>query len=72
MLTRKPLPKETKIVTEMRNKLRDQVKEDTGAAHKILKVGDSKRDESIDAVEHAAWAGICLAVLNLDEAITKE
>jgi hypothetical protein len=35
-------------------------------------VGESKRDEKIDAVEHAAWMSVCLAILNLDEAVTRE
>ena len=30
------------------------------------------RDERLDAVEHAAWAAVCLAIFNLDEALTKE
>ena len=41
-------------------------------AKKFLAVGESKRDDSIDATEHAAWTVVCLTVLNLDEALTKE
>ena len=35
-------------------------------------VGESKRDEKLDAVEHAAYTALCSAILNLDEALTKE
>ena len=35
-------------------------------------VGESKRNEKLDAVEHAAYTGVCELVLNLDEAVTKE
>ena len=40
-------------------------------ARKLLAVGDSPRNEKLDAIEHAAYAGLCSLVLNLDEALTK-
>lgn len=53
-------------------KLRAQQAADPAAAMKLLAVGESKRDESLEATEHAAWTGLCLMLLNLDEAVTKE
>ena len=44
---------------------------DKDAAVKLLKVGDSPRNEKLDAAEHAALAVVCLTVLNLDEALNK-
>jgi len=41
-------------------------------AIKLLKIGESPRNEKLDAAEHAAYTGICSLILNLDEAITKE
>ena len=38
----------------------------------LLTVGDMPRDESLDAAEHAALTAVCLAILNLDEALTRE
>jgi hypothetical protein len=38
----------------------------------LLKVGESKRDESLEPVEHAAWTAVALTILNLDEAVTRE
>jgi hypothetical protein len=35
-------------------------------------VGESKRDETLDVGEHAALSAVCLAILNLDEALTRE
>src|SRR4029079_7400348 len=32
----------------------------------------SKRDEALDVGEHAALSAVCLAILNLDEALTRE
>jgi len=46
-----------------------EVRED---ATKLLSLGESTRDLSLDPVEHAAWTCLCLAVLNLDETLTRE
>ena len=45
---------------------------DADAAAKLLAVGESQRDESLDAADHAALTATCLAVFNLDEALTRE
>ncbi len=45
---------------------------DREGALKLLGVGASKRNEALDPVEHAATASVCLAILNLDEALTRE
>jgi hypothetical protein len=45
---------------------------DAKAAKAFLAVGASKRDESLILTEHAALASVCLAILNLDEALTRE
>jgi hypothetical protein len=45
---------------------------DAEAAKQLLSVGESKRDEAFNAAEHAALASVCLAIFNLDEALTRE
>jgi hypothetical protein len=45
---------------------------DPEAAGKLLAIGESKRNEQLDAIEHAAWTSLALAVMNLDETLTKE
>jgi hypothetical protein len=45
---------------------------DDAAAKALLAVGASKRDETLDRAEHAALSAVCLAILNLDEALTRE
>jgi Protein of unknown function (DUF1549)/Protein of unknown function (DUF1553)/Planctomycete cytochrome C len=45
---------------------------DPAAAKQLLGVGESKRDESLDVAAHAALSSVCLAILNLDEALTRE
>jgi hypothetical protein len=42
------------------------------AATQLLEVGDAPRSSAISAEEHAAWTAICLAILNLDESLTRE
>jgi mono/diheme cytochrome c family protein len=69
--SRKPSPAEADILTARLDALRRQFGADKDAALKLLKVGESPRDEKLDAVEHAAWASLCSLLLNLDEALTK-
>jgi hypothetical protein len=45
---------------------------DLDAAKALLKVGESPRDEKLDASEHAAYTAVANVLLNLDETITKE
>jgi hypothetical protein len=54
------------------DRLLEEYHRDPTAAAKLLAVGESKRDESLNAVDHAAYTGVCLAILNTDEAMTKE
>jgi hypothetical protein len=68
---REPAKAEAALMKVQLGKLRMQ-QSDRAAALKLLAVGESKRNESIDAIEHAAWTSLCLMLLNLDEAVTKE
>ena len=69
---RSPKDAERQVLTAGLRRLRGEFAARPDDARKLLKVGESKRDESIDAVEHAAWMSLCLAILNLDEAVTRE
>jgi hypothetical protein len=51
---------------------RSACRADPAAAEKLLAVGESPRDPALDPVEHAALAAVCLGILNLDEALTRE
>ncbi len=44
---------------------------DHAAAHKLLEIGETPRDPTIDATEHAAWTVVCNLILNLDEVLTQ-
>ena len=41
-------------------------------AKQLLAVGEAKRNETLDASEHAAYTMVANMILNLDEAVTKE
>ena len=45
---------------------------DAEAAQQLLGVGESQRDTTLDPPGHAALTSVCLAILNLDEALTRE
>jgi len=70
--SRKPSTAEREILLNRLAILQKTYAADAAEAEKLLKVGESKRDEKIDAVEHAAYTGLCSLILNLDETVTKE
>lgn len=71
VLSRKPNERELAVLTASYERLKHQYTADRPAALKLLSVGESKRDEKLDPAEHAAYTGVCSAILNLDEALTK-
>lgn len=69
---RVPSRAEKALLKQQLGQLRVQQGADRAAALKLLTVGESKRDESLDPAEHAVWTSLCLMLLNLDETVTKE
>ena len=45
---------------------------DPDAAKLLIAVGESPRDKALDPAGHAAMTSVCLAIFNLDEALTRE
>jgi mono/diheme cytochrome c family protein len=72
VLARSPKEPERRVLLSGLRRLRGEFAARPEDAKKLLKVGESKRDESLDPVEHAAWTSLCLAILNLDETVTRE
>ena len=72
VLARKPKEDERKILLASVERLRHEFAADKGAAEKYLAVGETKRNPKLDLVEEAAYAVFSLALLNLDETLTKE
>ena len=59
------------ILTSAYNEEFEHFKKNPEAAGKLLGVGDSPREESLDTAEHAAWTIVASMLLNLDEVITR-
>jgi hypothetical protein len=71
-LSRPPTAEEQSILLAALARVRKEFAADPDSAKKLLTTGESLRDEKLDAIDHASWTAICNAVLNLDEALTKE
>ncbi len=71
-LCRTPRPEEQTILLDFRRAARQQFNHDPAAAEKLLGVGQSPRDASLDTVDLAAWTTVTSMILNLDETITKQ
>jgi hypothetical protein len=72
VVCREPNQQEQTILLAALGRLKREYTADPAAAQKLLAVGESKRNEKVNAVEHAAYTAVCLEILNLDEALTKE
>jgi hypothetical protein len=62
------------LVDLLTNTYRTELKtfqSDGEQANALLAVGEHKRDETLDAAEHAAWTIIASLILNLDETLTR-
>ncbi len=69
---RRPNDSERAVLLDLQRTAHKQYREDADAAKQLLSFGESKRDESIDAAEHAAWTLVASMILNLDETLTRE
>ena len=72
VLAREPSREETALWTAAIQKRVQSFGADPDGVARLLKVGAAPRDVSLPAAEHAAYTTLCLSVLNLDEALTKE
>ena len=71
VVARKPTEKETAILARVYKERLAAFKSDAAAAAKMLSVGDSPRDTTLDAAEHAAWMEAARLLLNLDETVSR-
>jgi hypothetical protein len=72
VLARRPSPEERSVLLASLSRLTSEFSADPRAARRHVSVGESPRNEQLDVVEHAAYTALCSALLNLDEALTKE
>lgn len=69
---RLPPPDDLKILRRGLDRALASFRAKPELAQQYLSLGDSPRDATIDLAEHAAYASVCLALFNLDEALTRE
>jgi hypothetical protein len=72
VLVRPPAPHELAILRRMLDRQRSIYANDRAAATALTSVGEAPRDSKLDAADHAALSAVCLAMFNLDEALSHE
>jgi hypothetical protein len=72
VLTRTPTAQELRVLTRVLSEQQELFAKDAQAAEKVRAAGEAPKDERFPAAEHAAWAAVSLALVNLDEALTRE
>lgn len=72
VLGRQPTASDLNSLRRMHERQLAVYRNDTEAAKQIVSVGEYAQDNTLDAAEHAALTAVCLAVFNLDEALTRE
>ena len=72
LVARHTNPREREILLAGLERSRREFGADLPAAHKLLAMGETQADARLAPAEHAAWTSLALAVMNLDEALTKE
>ena len=68
---RRPDAEETRILVEMFEAQLDVFEQSPEDALRLLSVGESPRDESLDPAELGSWTTVASMILCLDEAITR-
>lgn len=71
VLSRQPKQQEVSVLKNIFSQQLERFRANEAAAEKLLKVGESPRDEQLNVAELATWATISSVLLNLDEAVTK-
>jgi hypothetical protein len=69
--SRLPHERELQVLTDRFENLCGVYQSDLDEARALIATGEFPADESLAPAEHAALTGICLMLLNLDEALTK-
>jgi len=69
---RYPSSQERNVLLRTQRQLAQQYAADPTAAEQLLSIGETPRDASLDASQHATMTMIASLILNLDESINKE
>lgn len=69
---RKPLDRDLRMLSRAYDRQFEIYRQDLDAAKALVSVGAAPRDELLSLPEHAALSAVCLGMLNIDEALTRE
>jgi hypothetical protein len=72
VLCRKPTDHDLSVLRRAYHRQAAIYRANLEKAKAILSVGAETRDQSLGIAEHAALSAVCLAILNLDEALSRE
>ncbi len=72
VIVRQPQKSELETLRQIFEKQVEFFQSEPEDAVKFVSVGEATRDTSLDLVEHAGFTAVCLAILNLDESLTRE
>ena len=70
-LSRSATQPEVKVIERVLGDQLTRFRNDPNKAKEFLAVGEMARDETIDAVDHAAWMVVGQLLLNMDETLTR-
>jgi hypothetical protein len=70
-VSRPPSDKEQGVILKALARERARYAADNERAMKVLTPGESPRDSTIPAAEHAAWMQVATLILNLSETVTR-
>ena len=72
VLARDASAEEASILLSGLDRARQQFRDAPEEALRLLMQGESRRDQTLDPIEHASWTGLCLTILNMDETLNHE
>lgn len=72
VLCRQPTSDDLARLHRAYNRQLEFYRRDEAASKELLSVGEAPRNEQLPVAEHAALSAVCLAILNLDESLTRE
>ena len=72
VLGRAPTPADTTALRRAYERQHAIYSADAKAAAQVTAIGTAPRSENLPAADHAALTAVCLAIFNLDEALTRE
>ena len=72
LLARPPSDRERAALKALLDDLLETYSRDLPAAEAITRIGQGPRNDKVPVAELAAWTGVASALLNLDEAVTRE